>query len=75
MEKRGKRGEKARREEGDGEKVGEGGEGEGRGGKKAQCLHTTVSPELTATKNLDQSPLFPNDIANSKPSASDATTT
>ena len=75
MEKRGKRGEKARREEGEGEKVGEGREGEGRGGKKARCLHTTVSLELAATNNLDQSPLLPNDIAISKPSAADATTT
>ena len=49
--------------------------GKGRGGKKAQCLHTTVSLELAAMNNLDQSPLFPNDIANSKLSASDATTT
>ena len=57
------------------EKVGKGRGGEGRGGKKAQCLHTTVSLELAAMNNLDQSPLFPNDIESFKPSASDTTTT
>ena len=74
--------ERERREEREG--GGEGGrrgrrekgrKGKEREGKEARCLHTTVSLELAATNNLDQSPLFPNDIANSNPSASDATTT